>query len=554
MRSVLYLRMSTDRQETSIPQQREALVAFAAKQGHEIVGEYRDEGISGDATLKRLGFQRMLRDAAGGGFDRILCFDQDRFGRFDMIEAGSWITPLRDAGVSLETIAQGTIDWTDFAGRLTYAVAQEGKHQFLRDISRNSLRGMTAKVRAANGFYGGSTPYGFRRETTITGKTRVSAIVPDEITSGIVRRIFDCYAAASGSLYAVVEMLNREGIASPSGLPQWRRTSVRRVLLNPVYAGDYVWGRIMSGKYHARVGGEIVARRPGQRKATNEPIIHRDAVPAIVERELFDAVQSLMSKRKKATRRPDTVRALSGLLTCGSCGSSMHADGPHFRCSRGVDFGHVTRCSGVAVRGDLALDAVAAGLQKNLLAPARLSAVKARLEKLVAAQRKEIVTTDTPALERRITELDRQVSEGISRIPLMPKGLVPELAKNLEALRVQRDALTQQRVSVGKAQEGDRLPVEDRVAAAIAAAYGLKKALSQADPAIVNHSLRALGVRVSITVPTATVAVDPMPADEIVESCSVRVPERNKSHAPLLTFVIAVPAGRPGPRPRAKAG
>ena len=124
MRCVLYLRMSTDRQDCSIAQQREALVAFASKHDHEIVGEYLDDGISGDKTEKRIGFQAMIRDASTGDFDRILCFDQDRFGRFDMIEAGSWIMPLRAAGVSLETIAQGAIDWNDFSGRLTYAVAQ----------------------------------------------------------------------------------------------------------------------------------------------------------------------------------------------------------------------------------------------------------------------------------------------------------------------------------------------------------------------------------------------------------------------------------------------
>jgi site-specific DNA recombinase len=554
MRCMLYLRMSTDKQEASIPQQREALIAFAAKQGHEILGEYLDEGISGDATHKRLGFQRMIRDAAGGGFDRILCWDQSRFGRFDSIEAGSWITPLRDAGVSLETVDGGITDWSDFAGRITFAVAAEGKHQFLRDISRTSLRGMTAKVREAKGFYGGSTPYGYRRETVITGKSRISTLIPDEITAPVVRRMFENYTAAGGSLYSVVEMLNGEGVPSPNGRAQWRRSSVRRVLTNPVYAGDYVWGKAMSGKYHARVGDEIVVRRPGQRKAKNEPIIHRDAVPAIADRKLFDTVQELLRNRKKATRRPATTRPLSGLITCGCCGSPMHVDGPHYRCSRGVDFGHGSRCNGSVVRGDLALEAVAAGLQKNLLAPARLRAVKARLERFVEDQRKECATTDTAALERQIASLDRQVSEGIARIPLMPKGLVPELAKNLDGLRAQRDALTRQRDATGKAREGDRLPVEDRVAQAIAAAYGLQDALRQADPSLVNHHLRGLGVRVSVTVPTATVVVDPMPAGEIVETCSARVPRRDKSHAPLITVTVPLLAVRPGPKPRAKAG
>jgi len=554
MRTVLYLRMSTDRQEASIPQQRDALVAFAVKQGHEIVGEYVDEGISGDATHKRKGFQAMIRSAAGGGFDRILCWDQSRFGRFDSIEAGSWIMPLRDAGVSLETMDGGVVDWTDFAGRITFAVAQEGKNAFLRDLSRSSLRGMAAKIRDGQGFFGGSTPYGYQRETAIVDRKKITALVPDEITGPIVRRMFENYAAAGGSLYSVVEMLNAEGIPSPYGRPQWRRSSVRRVLTNPIYAGDIAWGRTMSGKYHARIGDEIVARKPGQKPAKNVPIVRRDAVPALVGRDLFDRAQELLSKRKKATRRPGTVRPLSGLITCGCCGSPMHADGPHYRCSRGVDFGHGSRCGGSVVRGDAALEALAAGLQKNLLAPARLRAVKARLERLVETERKEAATGDASPLERRIDDLDRQISEGIARIPLLPKSLVPEMAKGLDALRAQRDSLSRQREALGRAQEGDRLPVEARVAAALAAAYGLRDALQKEDPGILNNLLRALGVHVAVEIPMATVVVDPMSESESVETCSVSDPKRNKSHAPLITFTIAVPACRPGPKPRRKAG
>ena len=554
MRCVLYLRMSTDRQEASIPQQRDAIVAFAARNGREIVGEYLDEGISGDATNKRKGFQAMIRDAAGGGFDRILCWDQSRFGRFDSIEAGSWITPLRDAGVSLETIDGGVIDWSDFAGRVTFAVSQEAKHAFLRDLSRSSLRGMAAKIRDGRGIYGGSTPYGYRRETAIVDRRPVSTFALDETTAPVVRRMFHAYAEAGGSLNSVVVMLNDEGVPSPYGRAQWRRGSVRRVLANPIYAGDISWGRTMSGKYHARVGDEIVARRPGQRRARNVPIVHRDALPAIVDRRLFDAVQELLVVRKKATRRSRSTRPLSGLVTCGHCGSPMHVDGPHYRCSRGVDFGHNQRCGGSVARADHLLDAVADGLRRNLLASARLRSVKAKLARLVEAQRKEITAGDPAALDRRIAELDRQVAEGIARIPLLPKSLVADMAKGLDTVRSQRDALTRQREALEKAQEGDRLPVDDRVASAIAAAYGLRDALGNADPAVVNASLRSLGVRVSVAVPAGTVTVDPLADEEIVGTCRAPVPTRDKSHGPLVSFEIALAPVRRGPRPRRAAG
>ena len=142
--AVSYLRMSSDRQETSIDEQRVEVVKYAKLHGYQITREYIDEGISGDATEKRKAFQRMIADAEKKTFKAVLCWDMDRFGRFDSIEAGRWIHPLRQAGVKLDTVAQGSVDWSDFASRMIYGIQQEGKHAFLRDLSRNTLRGKLA--------------------------------------------------------------------------------------------------------------------------------------------------------------------------------------------------------------------------------------------------------------------------------------------------------------------------------------------------------------------------------------------------------------------------
>src|SRR5262245_35968851 len=97
MKAVLYLRKSTDKQERSIDDQRQALIDYAKKQSYRIVGEYVDEAISGDDTERRAGFLKMRDDTATGKFSVVLSWDQDRFGRFDPIEAGFWILPFRKA-------------------------------------------------------------------------------------------------------------------------------------------------------------------------------------------------------------------------------------------------------------------------------------------------------------------------------------------------------------------------------------------------------------------------------------------------------------------------
>ena len=140
-----YIRMSSTGQECSPSQQRAEVAKLAAKHGCYIATEFFDDAVSGDDMPRRKGFQAMHKAACnGGGFKIIFCWDQDRFGRFDPIEAGYWIWPLRTAGVKLITVAQGVISWDDFQGRMIYMIQQEGKHQFLRDLSRNVCRGQLA--------------------------------------------------------------------------------------------------------------------------------------------------------------------------------------------------------------------------------------------------------------------------------------------------------------------------------------------------------------------------------------------------------------------------
>ena len=129
--AVAYYRMSSNKQETSIPEQREAVERYAGEHGYRIIRDYCDEGISGDATSKRVEFQRMHHAACNGrDFRSILCWDQSRFGRFDSVEAGYWIHPIRQAGIRLATVCDGLVDWNSFSGRVVNMLHTEGKHLF----------------------------------------------------------------------------------------------------------------------------------------------------------------------------------------------------------------------------------------------------------------------------------------------------------------------------------------------------------------------------------------------------------------------------------------
>ena len=161
--SVGYLRRSTSRQEKSLDDQRSEIVRYAAANNYKILRWFQDDGISGDATERRDGFLAFHKAACNGrDFDAILVWDQDRFGRFDSMEAGYWIHPLRKAGVRLVSVTEGPINWDDFTGRVMYSLKQEGKHQFLRDLSRNTSRGQISNAQKGH-LCGQAAPYGFDR-------------------------------------------------------------------------------------------------------------------------------------------------------------------------------------------------------------------------------------------------------------------------------------------------------------------------------------------------------------------------------------------------------
>jgi DNA invertase Pin-like site-specific DNA recombinase len=162
--AVAYYRMSTDRQEDSIERQKSQVEAYAARQGYQIIREYTDEGIAGDEEGKRKGFLRMIREAQKpGDFQVILCDDTDRFSRNDVIDKCYYIKLLRDAGVRLETCAQGKANWDTFTGRVLEALLAESKAMESRATSRRVMTQMVLMAR--QGIWpGGPIPYAYRLE------------------------------------------------------------------------------------------------------------------------------------------------------------------------------------------------------------------------------------------------------------------------------------------------------------------------------------------------------------------------------------------------------
>ena len=97
--AAIYLRKSSDQQESSIPRQRESVNRYATTHDYTVVGEYIDSGISGlDSAERRPGFQKLLADAKSGKFQYVLIWDLSRISRSDPMITAAELLPLRDTG------------------------------------------------------------------------------------------------------------------------------------------------------------------------------------------------------------------------------------------------------------------------------------------------------------------------------------------------------------------------------------------------------------------------------------------------------------------------
>jgi len=487
-----YLRRSTSKQEKSLAEQKAEILTYAAEHGYQIVSWYIDDGISGDATEKRLDFQRMIADASGRrDFEAILCWDQDRFGRFDSMEAGYWIHPLRKAGVKLVTVADGPVDWEDFSGRMVYSIKQEGKHQFLHDLAKRVTRGMKTTA-AAGGWNGGPVPFGFDRgEFTTAGdftrrlldgekhrKGCMVKLIPSDDPAKLeaVRFAFDRFATADVSLRQLARELDAKGYPSPTDRG-WNHAGLAEMLRKPIYTGTSRWGGRSYGKY-APVADAI------EQAGTFEPII---------DRATFDRVQKRLAKgtRKKSARRAEYP--LRGLLFCAHCGLPMI--GTCVRRPGGYTYhkylcrSYGAGCGHHAVPARQVLGWLVPALQEVLIGPGREAVLAAVREELQA--RVEQAREAPQRLDTRLADLDGQIDRlrrAIARVDDV--GLVEQLR---EAKR-QREAVAAEAAQAGRFTTPEDVDREaERIVAHV---FDLADALAEAEPATLRALLGELVYRI----------------------------------------------------------
>ncbi|MHC5056913.1 MAG: recombinase family protein [Planctomycetota bacterium] len=258
-RAVAYYRHSAeDKQENSVPIQREQVTKFAKEHGIEIVKEFADRGKSGLSTHGRHAFNEMMEDYVIGGkedFDYVLVLDVSRWGRFQNTDMSAFF-----AGLCLNHGKQVVYTRMGFPKDPFHFVRVEFERYMAAEYSRklSTLVFDGAMKAARQGFRAGApAPYGLHRLLLDEQRKPVRILEPGQkkvidnqrvaLSPGnakevrVVRRIFtDC--AAGRTPTEIASALNAERITSPGG-KRWTGSSVRSILANELYAGTMVYNK-----------------------------------------------------------------------------------------------------------------------------------------------------------------------------------------------------------------------------------------------------------------------------------------------------------------------
>src|SRR5438067_6044745 len=235
-RAALYVRVSTERQEEnySLATQEARCREYAAQHGYAVADVYR-ETHTGTELWERPELTRLRQAMARRELDALICFDPDRLSR-KQAHTALLQGICEQAGVELRF---AEFDFTrDATGQFLLNARVFAAELEREKIMERTMRGKRARAEAGRLLPGPRPLYGYRW----AAGTR-SALVPDDTTAPIVRRLFR-EIAAGRSLRAVTEGLNAEGVPTPGRAAIWCHTTVRRIVTHPGYTGTAVAYRL----------------------------------------------------------------------------------------------------------------------------------------------------------------------------------------------------------------------------------------------------------------------------------------------------------------------
>src|SRR5438876_2273802 len=320
MRAAIYGRVSSERQEKehTIGSQLEALRAYAAKNGMEIVEELTDEGYSG-VRLDRPALERMRDLAERRGFEVLLTYCTDRLARKFVLQA-LILDELERFGVKTIFLEGGAADdpLSKLMHQITGAVAEFERAK----ITERYRRGKLYRARCGE-IVSPDVPFGLMKIPRRDGVPAHAEI--EEAEAVVVRRIFDAYVKGELTVRQIAKQLMLDRTPTPrNGGGQWSWSAVDRILHEDAYIGTYYYNR----KHCVPIEG-VYGKKRQRFKCTLRPKEEwiPISVPPIADLATFQAAAGRARENEAFSPRnlQEGGYLLRKLVRCGRCGCSCSA-------------------------------------------------------------------------------------------------------------------------------------------------------------------------------------------------------------------------------------
>jgi DNA invertase Pin-like site-specific DNA recombinase len=296
------------------------LISYAVERGWVVYDIYSDDDYSG-ADRDRPAFKRLIRDAEDRKFDIVLCKSQSRFTReLELVEKYlHHLFPLW--GIRFVSIVDNA-DTEVKGNKKSRQINGLINEWYIEDLSEDIKKVLTDK-RKKGLHIGAFVRYGYQKDPNRKGH-----IIIDEEAAQVVREIFTLYASGYGK-HTIARLLNARGIPNPTTYKQlkgihyqqsrhqhspfWSYHVISETLVNEIYRGHMVQGRVASISYKTQKSRKVPKDKWLIVKNTHEPIISE---------QLWNTVQAL----NKHTAKPCStgiVSIFAGKAKCQHCGYAL---------------------------------------------------------------------------------------------------------------------------------------------------------------------------------------------------------------------------------------
>jgi site-specific DNA recombinase len=555
----IYARVSSEQQAEAhtVASQVAALRERVAADGLTVseAMQFLDEGYSG-ATLVRPALERLRDVLAAGSVDRLYVHSPDRLARKYAYQV-LLVEEFRRAGVEVVFLnrALGQSPEDDLLLQVQGMIAEYERAKIIERHRRGKRH--AAHVGAVNVLSG--APYGYRYVPKYEGGGQARyEIIPDE--AHVVRQVFAWVGYDRLTIGEVCRRLTQAGEVTRTGKTVWDRSVVWGILKNPAYQGAAAFGKTRQGPLRPRLRAQRSRPMQPRRAVSINDVPPEDwitiPVPALVEPEVFAAVQEQLQENKRHARqsRRGALYLLQGLLQCQHCGYAFYGKRlspsarkgkprvyAYYRCL-GTDayrFGGERLCHNTQVRTDLLDLAVWQEVCTLLAHPERLAEeYRRRLQPGTHTKRTPLSTVESQISKGRqgVARLIDSYAEGlIDKGEFEPR--VTRLRQRLAHLEEQRQALADEAALHGELQLIiGRL--EDF-------AGKLHDGLEAADWTSQRDLIRALVKRVEVARDDVNVVfrLDPYPGDADPEKKSLQLCRGSDDPALRRTIFRFVPDG-----------